>query len=96
MRPLILVLTTAALAVVIALPQTALAACTITTSTPTQTITTEGHTFYIVVLGCDAGKICPFAEFVYEEGNNIPGLQRHDAQHDDTCGDGGMSDYQHW
>lgn len=94
MRPLTLVLTATALAAVVALPQSALAACTMTTSTPLSTTIVAGRTYYIVD-GCDGGT-CPFAEFVYQEANNEHGLQRHDAGHDDTCGNPSLADIQIW
>lgn len=95
MRNTPLVLSGFALALVIAIPQSALAQCTVTQSTPFYKTTILSQTYYLVVLGCDSG-ICPFAEYLYEETNNIEGLQRHDGLRDDTCGNSALADLQIW
>lgn len=59
--------------------------CTPTTSeAPSQDV--NGRTIYLVV-DPSACEGCPMGAHVilYEETNNIGGLQRQDARHDDTC-----------
>ncbi len=57
-----------------------------TTSTATATLHAIGATYYLVVMGCNPGYICPFAEYVYQELNDVPGLQRSDLAHVDYPG----------
>ena len=89
------------LAALIVVPHGALAACTMTTSQPSFTLTEcEGcHVYYLVIInGCHVndcpGGYYPFADFIYEETNNVAGLQRHDAVVDDVCDRDGYADLQ--
>ena len=92
MRTLTLVMAGVAIAL-LTIPQSALAACTITESAPTLTFWYGSHEFYLVVEGC--GELnCPFSDYLYEETNNIAGLQRHDYWHDDVCDRDGYADLQ--
>ena len=49
--------------------------------------TSEAHLaaggFYVVNEACQPS--CTLVAFVYEETNDLPGLQRGDHRHDDTC-----------
>jgi hypothetical protein len=40
---------------------------------------------YVDIPFCQPGCDIP-APWIYEESNSVEGLQRHDEQHDDTCG----------
>ncbi len=86
---------TALVFVLVSIPQGALAGCVPTTSTPNVTITSGALTYYIVLKGCSSG-ICPAGEYVYQETNNVAGLQRSDMLRDDTCGDPQLGDLQLW
>src|SRR5438067_129441 len=95
MRMRILTLATAGLAVaLLAIPHHALATCVMTASPADATIPNVlGRTYYVVIIGCGSVR-CPFAEYIYEEGNGVAGLQRADGWVDDTCGRPWLSDYE--